>query len=127
MQAIVEFTGGIACGKTTLTTILGEELSLNSILYIDASPDQKLTQLLAPESPHTLAAALNQLQASSGNREAIDWAFNDLTVSTGEEGEILTAGDLPHTLEPALQEPLQYGLLRLVKAYEYLIIDGFHP
>lgn len=126
MKAIIELLGEADVGKTTLTTILGEELASASILYIDASLNQHLTQSLAPKpSTNTVAQLLKQAQ--SGNREVIDWAFHDLTIEVGEEGDLLTLGSLPNTLSTTEQDRFRYGLTRLVEAYDYVIIDGFHP
>jgi molybdopterin-guanine dinucleotide biosynthesis protein len=125
VQAIIEFVGETGAGKTALAMALGDELSASGVLYIDASPDLALTNLLAVTPPRTLAEALSQI--SSDNREAVDWAFHDLTVPIGGEGELLTVGALPHTLGADSEALLRYGLPRLVQAYAYVVVDGFHP
>jgi cellulose biosynthesis protein BcsQ len=123
---IIEFTGADTAGKTTLAIALSDELAPASILLVDASPDQKLTQLLAPQDPPlTLAQVLTQKH--TGTREATDWAFNDLTVNVGEENDLLTVGALDATLGVSERERLRYGLTRLADAYDYVIIDGYHP
>lgn len=123
--AVIEFLGEPGAGKTTLATVLGEELSSASILYVDASSDQRLTQILAPEEPAmTLADLLRQ--PATTHREAIDWAFHDLTVSVDAEGDLLVLGELPENLAAADEERFRYGFTRLADAYDYLIVDGFH-
>lgn len=128
MQAIIELTGKPGAGKTTLSNILGDELSPASVLYIDASPDQRLTTMMAPESPQlTLGRLFSQQTDATGSREAIDWAFNDLAVGVGEENELITVGSLPDEIDLVSREKLRYGLNRLTETYEYVIIDGHHP
>lgn len=126
IQAVIELLGEPEAGKTTLATVLGEELSSASILYVDASSDQRLSQILAPEEPSlTLAQVLQQQR--SGNREALEWAFNDLTVPVDDNGDLLTLGALPQSLDSGDEERFRYGFTRLADAYHYLIVDGFHP
>jgi len=128
MQAIIELTGKPGAGKTTLANILGEELTPASVLFIDASLDQKLTLTLAPEPPQlTLGRLFGQRTEATGSREAIDWAFHDLTVGVGEENELLTVGNLPEEISIADKDKLRYGLNRLAKTYDYVVIDGYHP
>lgn len=125
-QAIIELIGSPNAGKTTLAIVLGEELGTVNVLYIDATPDQRLTEILAFDPPEITLSQLVK-QAQTENREAIDWAFHDLTVAVSDEADLLTVGNLPETLNPADEERLRYGLSRLVIAYDYVIIDGFHP
>jgi hypothetical protein len=128
LQAIIELTGETGAGKTTLATLLGEELAPASILFIDASLDQRLTIALAPQMPDlTLGRLFSQKADATGSREAIDWAFHDLTVPAGEDHELITVGMLPDTVEPLELQKLRYGLNRLVATYAYAVIDGFHP
>lgn len=128
LQGIVELIGQTGSGKTTLATILGEELSPASVLFIDASPDQRLTMMLAPKFPElTLGRLFSQRTEATGSREAIDWAFHDLTVPAGEDHELLTVGILPEEVGLAEREKLRYGLNRLIENYHYIIVDGHHP
>lgn len=128
MQAIIELTGKPGAGKTTLANILGDELSPASVLYIDASPDQRLTTMMAPEAPQlTLGRLFSQQTEATGSREAIDWAFHDLAVAVGEENELITVGSLPDDIDIVPREKLRYGLNRLADTYDYVIIDGHHP
>lgn len=128
MQAIVELMGEPGVGKTTLANALGEELAPAEVLLIDASPDQRLTLMLALEQPAlSLADLVRRGEEVTGNREAIDWVFTDLTVPAGEENSLLTVGALPNDLLPAVYDQLRYGLTRLLEAYDYVIVDGFHP
>lgn len=128
MQAIIELTGKPGAGKTTLANILGDELTPASVLFIDASPDQKLTIILAPDPPQlTLGRLFGQRTEATGSREAIDWAFHDLTVGVGENNELLTVGNLPDEIGVADRDKLRYGLNRLVETYDYAVIDGYHP
>jgi hypothetical protein len=126
IQAILELLGEPGAGKTTLATVLGEELSAASVLYVDASPDQRLTQILAPEAPPMTLAQLLQ-QPASNHREAIDWAFHDLTVSVDLEADLLTLGALPEGAGNVDEDRFCYGLTRLADSYDYLIVDGYHP
>ncbi len=59
-------------------------------------------------------------------REAIDWTFHDLTVSVGDENDLLTVGALPSALGAIEREKLRYGLNRLIDAYDHIIVDGLH-
>jgi hypothetical protein len=128
LQAIVELTGVPGAGKTTLATALGEELAPASVLFIDASPDQRLTIMLTPEMPElTLGRLFSQKGEATSSREAIDWVFHDLAVPAGEENELITVGALPDDIEPESLKKLQYGLSRLIENYAYVVIDGFHP
>jgi hypothetical protein len=128
MQAIIELIGRPRAGKTTLANILGDELSPASVLYIDASPDQRLTTMMAPESPQlTLGRLFSQQTDATGSREAVDWVFSDLTVAVGEENELITVGSLPDEIDLVAREKLRYGLNRLAETYDYVIIDGHHP
>jgi cellulose biosynthesis protein BcsQ len=150
VRAILVLTGAAGSGKTTVATLLGEALSSGSLLYIDATPDQALSALLAPEQPGmSLAQLFSKSKTGStveatknaiGNkeekavpeltlngpagREAIDWTFNDLTVSVGEESDLLLVGDLNHQLDLREQEKLTYGLRRLIDGYQVVIMDG---
>jgi hypothetical protein len=128
MKAIIEVTGQPGSGKTCVVISLGEELTPASVLYIDASPDQQLTEALAPTSPEfTLGRLVSEHSAAAPSREAVDWVFQDLTVPVGEEQELLAVGDLPLTLAEIPLQKLQYGLTRLVQNYDYVILDGYHP
>jgi hypothetical protein len=128
LQGIVELTGQTGSGKTTLATILGEELSPALVLYIDASPDQRLTMMLAPKFPElTLGRLFSQRTEATGSREAIDWVFHDLTVPAGEDQELMTVGILPDEVGLAEREKLCYGLNRLIENYQYVVVDGYHP
>ncbi len=128
MKAIIEVTGRLGAGKTSVVITLGEELSPDPILYIDACPDQRLTIALAPKAPElTLSGLFVQNTEATGNREAVDWAFNDLTVSVGEEQELITVGPLPESIDETSLGKLRYGLTRLMEGYDFVIIDGHHP
>lgn len=128
MKAIIEVTGKLGAGKTSVVITLGEELAPASILYIDASPDQKLTLALAPTPPElTLGRLIDQSADSAASREAVDWVFHDLTIPVGEEQELLTVGHLPENLQPAELDRLKYGLTRLIENYDYVLLDGHHP
>lgn len=128
MKAIIEVTGQPGSGKTSVVISLGEELTPASVLYIDASPDQQLTEALAPTRPElTLGRLVSEHSAAAPSREAVDWVFQDLTVSVGEEQELLTVGELPLTLSEIQLQKLQYGLTRLIENYDYVILDGHHP
>jgi cellulose biosynthesis protein BcsQ len=128
MQAIIELTGEPGAGKTTLATLFSEELARASVLFIDASPDQKLTHDLAPEPPQlTLGELFSKPTEATSTREAIDWAFHDLAMPVGEENEIIAVGDLPEVLSDTAMEKLRYGLSRLIENYAYVVIDGHQP
>ncbi|WP_303672564.1 hypothetical protein [Vampirovibrio chlorellavorus] len=128
MKAIIEVTGQPGSGKTSVVISLGEELTPASVLYIDASPDRQLTEALAPTLPElTLGRLVSEHSAAAPSREAVDWVFQDLTVSVGEEQELLTVGELPLTLSEIQLQKLQYGLTRLIENYDYVILDGHHP
>jgi hypothetical protein len=128
LQGIVELTGQPGAGKTTLASLLGEELSPDSVLFIDASPDQRLTLMLSPKLPElTLGRLFSQRTEATGSREAIDWVFHDLTVPAGEENELMTVGVLPEEVGLAEREKLRYGLNRLIENYHYVVVDGHHP
>jgi energy-coupling factor transporter ATP-binding protein EcfA2 len=128
MRAIIELTGETGAGKTTLANALGEELAPASLLFIDASPDQRLTQMLAPQSPQlTLGQLFSRRNGVTGSREAVDWVFHDMIVPTGEENELIAVGALPEEIGIAEREKLKYGLTRLVAGYDYVVVDGFHP
>jgi cellulose biosynthesis protein BcsQ len=128
MLAVIELTGVVGAGKTLIAQLLGDELAPASILFIDASPDQRLTHVLSPDPPTlTLGSLFESHPEAIKSREAIDWVFSDLTVPAGEENEILTVGDLPEAINLIEQEKLRYGLSRLIEPYDYLIVDGVHP
>jgi hypothetical protein len=128
MLAIIELSGETGAGKSTIANLLGEELAPAGLLFIDASPDQRLTLMLAPEPPElTLGNLFSRRQDATGSREAIDWAFTDLTVPAGEENDLLTVGALDAEIGPVEREKLRYGLNRLIAHYDYVVIDGLHP
>lgn len=128
LQAIVELTGVPGAGKTTLASALGEELAPASVLFIDASADQRLTIMMAPNMPElTLGRLFSQKTEATGSREAIDWVFHDLAVPAGEENELITVGALPDEVEPEARQKLRYGLNRLIENYAYVVVDGAHP
>lgn len=127
MKAVIELAGSLGAGKTSVALALGEALAPAPILYIDASPDQKLTTALAPKPPElTLGRLLSQNMDGVGSREAVDWAFHDLTVPVGHEQELMTVGHFPATIEPLAESKLHYGLTRLIENYDYVVIDGHH-
>jgi cellulose biosynthesis protein BcsQ len=127
MKAIIEVTGRLGAGKTNIVIILGEELSPASILYIDASADQKLTHTLAPQLPPlTLGQLISRHTETAAHREAVDWVFHDLAITVGDEQELITVGNLPEHLDAAELPPLKYGLTRLIENYDYIILDGHH-
>jgi len=128
MQAIIELTGQPGTGKTTLATLFSEELARASVLFIDATPDRSLTTTLATEPPQlTLGDLFSQPTEATSTREGIDWAFHDLTVSVGEDNELMTVGDLPDLLTQMTIDKLKYGLSRLIENYKFVVIDGFQP
>lgn len=128
MKAIIEVTGKLGAGKTSTVITLGEELSPASVLYIDASLDQKLTLALAPNPPElTLGKLIDQSTGAAASREAVDWVFHDLAMPVGDEQELLTVGHLPENLQPTELDRLKYGLTRLIENYDYVILDGQHP
>ena len=128
MQAIIELTGKPGTGKTTLATLFSEELARASVLFIDATQNQKLTQELATQLPQlTLGELFSQPTEATSTREGIDWAFHDLTVGTGEENELMTVGNLPTALNDTELQKIRYGLSRLIENYQYVIIDGEQP
>lgn len=128
MQAIIELTGNPESGKTTLATLFSEELARASVLFIDATPDRQLTQALATEQPQlTLGELFSQPSEATSTREGIDWAFHDLTVSVGEDNELMTVGDLPESLSELAIQKIRYGLSRLIENYQYIVIDGQQP
>ncbi|WP_373533009.1 hypothetical protein [Vampirovibrio sp.] len=127
MKAIIEVTGKLGAGKTNVVITLGEELSPASILYIDASSDQKLTHTLAPQLPElTLGRLISQHTETATPREAVDWVFHDLAITVGDEQELITVGNLPEQLDASALTPLKYGLTRLIENYDYVILDGHH-
>src|SRR5690242_14449978 len=99
-QAIIELIGSPNAGKTTLAIVLGEELGTVNVLYIDATPDQRLTEILAFDPPEITLSKLVK-QAQTENREAIDWVFHDLTVAVSDEADLLAVGNLPEMLNPS--------------------------
>jgi energy-coupling factor transporter ATP-binding protein EcfA2 len=128
MLTIIELTGERGSGKTTIANLLGEALATASLLFIDASADQNLTAQLAPVVPTLkLETVFGPEGHVPGGREAIDWTFHDLTVSVGEENDLLAVGNLPDDLGTIEREKLRYGLNRLMEAYDHIIIDGLHP
>jgi hypothetical protein len=128
MKAIIEVTGRLGAGKTNVVITMGEALSPASILYIDASADQKLTHTLAPQLPQlTLGQLISQHTEAATPREAVDWVFHDLAITVGDEQELITVGNLPEQLDAAELTPLKYGLTRLIENYDYIILDGHHP
>jgi len=140
MTAYLELVGPAGSGKTTLTELATRQLPGFSILLIDASPNQHLTPKLTRhhlvDPPlHTLQSVLSTLLAPNGNgtplppkNEAIDWAFHDLSVTLGEEIDLIAAGpDLSGDLPEAAQKALTYGLGRLAAEYDLVLVDGYHP
>lgn len=128
MVNLIELIGATGSGKTTIANLLGEALAPAGILFIDASPDKTLTHLLAPTPPALLLAdVFGPQRQAPGTREAVDWTFSDLTLSVGEDSDLLSVGALSDNLEPAEREKLRYGLNRLMAPYDYGIVDGLHP
>lgn len=126
MHAIIELTGKVGVGKTLLAMLLVE--SFPSALFIDASPDRALTLALCPQPPElTVAALFSRRGEAMASREAIDWVFHDLVSPVGEEGDLMTLGELPGEMPPGEEEKLGYGLNRLMETYDYVVVDGFHP
>lgn len=129
MKAIIELMGPFGSGKTTLASLFAEEWGHAHMLFVDASGDQRLTQMLSPQPPSlSVAQLLNQHQeALSSNRESVDWAFHDLTVGIGEEMDLMTVGALPESIPAPALEILRYGLTRLLDTYTYVVVDGLQP
>ncbi len=125
VQAVIELQGPRGVGKTTLATTMADELSHAALLFIDASPDGRLTEIMAPTPPRLGMASL--LAQKGDNREAIDWAFHDLAVPVGEDMDLIVTGALPDHLEATERAKLRYGLTRFIETYDYVIVDGMHP
>lgn len=139
MKAILQVIGCRGAGKTTLSEMLIQDLSSrpdgpSGILAIDASPDMKLSRQLAlDEGGETLAAVVRRFQEKpSLPNEAIDWAFNDLAATVGQDSrgrdiDLVTVGGISQTLPPGIEKMLSYGLNRMIKGYDFVIIDGEYP
>jgi cellulose biosynthesis protein BcsQ len=104
---------------------LGQVFATESYERKTPKPDHSSTNSL-----HSDGDALTEVDAKSlisGGREAIDWTFTDLTTPVGDDSDLLVVGNLNFSLEIRDQEKLAYGLKRLIKGYEAVIIDGDHP
>lgn len=127
-QIILELIGEPQTGKTTLAEQLVHAFSPIDILLIDATPNQRLSRMMAFESTQTLGQTLAQVDYKPGqSREPIDWAFQELPAGAGQNVEVLTVGVLSEQLSGVQEEVLRYGLPRLLRDYEMVIVDGHHP
>ncbi len=130
MKGIFQIVGEAHSGKSTLCDLLIHELALSaSILVIDASPDYQLTQRLTLEPPkQTIGKLIQQFQSvQRPTQESIDWAFSDLTLSVGDDMDLITVGQLSDSLPETEKKTIAYGLNRLMDSYDFTIIDGRHP
>ena len=107
-----------------------------------AGGGQTLTSHFSPQANSlTLAGVIENMQAKAApeyarpeSLESIDWQCHDLTVPVGEEIDLLTLGPL-HLLagfsgarpRSPVEKALAYGLNRLLREYDYVVIDGDQP
>ncbi len=130
MKAVFQVVGAVGSGKSTICDLLIHELASSaSILVIDASPDYQLTQRLTLEPPkQTIGKLVQQFKGvNRPTQESIDWAFSDLTLSVGDDMDLITVGSLSETLPDTEKKTIAYGLNRLMDNYDFTIIDGRHP
>lgn len=134
MKAILQIIGPRGVGKTTLCTMLlhwiGEQGKRGiTTLALDASPGEQLTQqmTLSKSANNICLLAKRFTEKPTQPNEAIDWAFNDMVVSIDQEIDLLPLGPLGKQYPTGIEKMLDYGLSRLIEAYDFVVVDGEHP
>lgn len=129
MSSIVELTGQPGTGKTTIACGFSELLLQQKVLFVDTDPSQVLSLALTQRlATITLTDVLQSMTDKLIIQESIDWSFNELPVNIQNEQDILVLGTDPLSALPEEnQKKLRYGLSRLIRLYDFIIIDGKFP
>lgn len=130
LQTIIAITGDDRCGKSTVAEAFIRQYSPKcSLLLIDADPAAKLCEQFSSDNkPEKLTEQVQQwLVDATISQEGLDWYFGDLVHQIIVEDQTIDSiaiGKLPFPIPKVVEGLISYGLNRICKQYDWVIVDN---
>lgn len=131
---IISLTGLQGSGKTTVACCLSSLLEKQHVLFIDTSTTQNLTLMLTQQlASMTFDSLLPTLvtpvvSTHTNQAESIDWSFHELPVHANDTQDVIALGSANTlSLDDEALEKCCYGMSRLVRNYDLVVVDGNWP